>query len=143
MSMELGPQHHIVNHLPPLELDALANNPLDAMGDFSNPPSATAPSMVPDLSQVHTLPGLTHFQDTRAGHSQDYPDSTDIDFHGGHITLHLEPAISFGGYEHYDTQASALNPIHGLHPSQTNSQYGELGLSGAMVNCFSNKPWGS
>ncbi|KAF1955240.1 hypothetical protein CC80DRAFT_493178 [Byssothecium circinans] len=94
----------------PLDLDGLG---LETMtSDFSNPNSATAPSLSTDYLQSHSLPSLSH-------HSQDlgvvtqqtneYHDGVgnEFDFNGGHIQISacLEPAINLGAYESYSTHA--------------------------------------
>lgn len=101
-----------------LDLDALA---LEGMGssDFSNPNSASAPSLATDYSQTHSLPSLTHSQDTSGNaNPQSYPDANDFDFDGGHITISgcLEPAIHLGAsvYDSYNPNGNVNLGVNGL-----------------------------
>ena len=139
------------HHPPTLDLETLATIPLDSLNDFSNPTSATAPSLATDYSQTHSLPSLSHSQDTAAAHTQDYHDANDIDFHGGHINLHLpEPNLNFHGpYESYgSTHAppTSLN-LHSIttleHPSHhsADTTFGDLDFSAPLANCYPSKPW--
>lgn len=135
-SLDLSHQS-FAQHPPPLDIDSLGNMPVD----FSNPNSATAPSMATDYSQANSLPSLTHSQDTQAAHSQHYEDANDIDFNGGHITMHLGPAINFGSYDNYGTHVSSLNPISGLESAQPDHSFAELELGATMASCYPSRTW--
>ncbi|KAF2268297.1 hypothetical protein CC78DRAFT_19529 [Lojkania enalia] len=120
---------------------------LSTMGfeDFSNPNSATAPSMATDYSQPYSLPSLTDSHETDLLQHHEYHDLNDVDFAGGHINICLEPAINLGAYESFSTHAPSLaplNPISGLEQShgfeQPQSDY-DLGLGDTMTNCYSTK----
>jgi transcriptional enhancer factor len=161
-------QEHPQGLLPPpqlnIDLDALSHIPLDSLADFSNPGSVTA---LTDYSQPHSLPSLTHSQDTAitAGHTQDYADvgdvdANEIDFHGGHITMHLGPAMQFNSYDSYDSSSAFHNPLSadlqhleqqvaGVHQQQDTpfgtlddftSSVGDLGGS-CYADPNPSKPW--
>lgn len=154
-SLPLDLSHQpFAHHPPPLDLDTLSNMPMDVYNDFSNPNSATTHSMSTDYSQTHSLPSLTHSQDTQAAHSQDFQDPNEIDFNGGHITMHLGPPIDFGTYDNYGNGDGVnVTGLPGLETSQSEGPFGDLGLgmgmsggggigAGAtMANCYPSKPW--
>jgi transcriptional enhancer factor len=139
--------HQAFSHPPPLDLDSLAHIPPEDLNAFSNPTSATAPSMTTDYSQTHSLPSLTHLQD----HTHPFPDANDIDFIGGHINLHLEPAINFGEYEGYGAHSQDHALAHmssiagGLEQVNVHSEanaFGDLNVDGSLLaTCYPTKPW--
>lgn len=138
------PHQPFAHHPPQLDLDSLSAISIDALCDFSNPNSASTHNMVADYSHTQSLPRLVHSQDTHAAHAQDYQDPNDIDFTGGHINLHLGPAINFGTYDSYTTHTPALNtlnPIGSLEPTHPDTSFGDLGLGVAMTSCYPSKPW--
>lgn len=136
-------------HPPPLDLDALGLESISS--DFSNPNSATAPSLATDYSQAHS-------QDIPISQAHpEYPDTNDFDFNGGHITMSgcLEPAINLGAYDSYGSQHShdqVLNSIHSLHSitglehhdphahTHQNDNFTDLALGVSMENCYATKP---
>ncbi|KAH7138505.1 TEA/ATTS domain family-domain-containing protein [Dendryphion nanum] len=134
-----------VHHPPALDLDSLSHMGLDNLDDFSNPNSASAPSLSIDYSQTQSLASLTHSQDANGAHHQshDFLEPNDLDFHGGHINLRfLEPAINFGTYENYASMhpiAPPLSSIPGLDQGADTTF--DLGLGVNLTNCFSHKPW--
>ncbi|KAF2798947.1 hypothetical protein K505DRAFT_266604 [Melanomma pulvis-pyrius CBS 109.77] len=145
-SMALDFHHQpYAQHPPPLDLESLSVITIDGMNDFSNPNSATAPSMTTDYSHAQSLPSLSHSQEA-ISQSQHYHDANEFDFNGGHINIAgcLEPAINLGAYENYSTHASSLtplNPIAGLEHVHNENPFGDLGMSmGGAMNCYSTKP---
>ncbi|KAF2661889.1 hypothetical protein K491DRAFT_710317 [Lophiostoma macrostomum CBS 122681] len=139
--------HQFFAHPPPLDLDSLAQIAPEELNAFSNPTSATAPSMTTDYSQTHSLPSLTHLQD----HTNSFSDANDIDFTGGHINLHLEPAINFGDFEGYGTHSQDHGLSHmssiagGLEQANVRSEanaFGDLNVDGSLLaTCYPTKPW--
>ncbi|KAL1612183.1 hypothetical protein SLS60_000407 [Paraconiothyrium brasiliense] len=161
-TLPLDFSHPFGNTQPQIDLDAL-----DALAstDFSNSNSATAPSLTNDYSQTHSLPSLTHNQDTSgvSHQSGSYPDANDFDFDGGHITISgclapLEPAIHLGTYDsyapnvngmhHHSTTLPNLSSITGLESQHTlpENAFGDLSSlahmsTGGMPNgCYATKP---
>jgi transcriptional enhancer factor len=137
------PHQPFAHHPGQLDLEPLSAISIDDLNTFSNPNSATAPSMTTDYSQ-HSLPSLSHSQDTHPAHGQDFHDANDIDFNGGHITMHLEPAINFGSYDTYNPHTSSLTPIAGIAALEHvhESGFGDLsGLGVNLTNCYPHKPW--
>lgn len=147
------------NHTPQLDLDSLTA--LDGMHtDFSQPDSATAPSLATDYSQAHSLPSLSHSHDTgvSVNHSGDFGDANDFDFNGGHITIAgcLEPAINLGAYEPYNgalhpslhtqTTLPNLSSLTGLVDATTaglsDASFNDLGMGVSLgaANCYATKP---
>lgn len=131
-----------------LDLDTLA---LESMAsDFSNPNSATAPSLATDYSQKHSIHSLAHSHDTGATHAPDFHDANEFDFNGGHITISgcLEPTINMSAYDYSQTHPqnlSALSAIAGLEPdvhTHPDNSFSSLGLDvgGSMANCYATKP---
>jgi transcriptional enhancer factor len=130
------PIQPLSQHAPPLDLDALGFESISS--DFSNPNSASVPSLATDYSQAHP----------------EYPDTNDFDFNGGHITISgcLEPAINLGAYESYGSQHShdqALGSLHSLaglahHDPHThthqNDGFSDLGLDVSVATCYATKP---
>lgn len=134
------------NPPPPLDLDTLAMESIGA-ADFSVPNSATAPSLATDYSQAHSLPSLSHSQDTAVSHqSQPFHDPNDFDFNGGHITISgcLEPAINLGAYEAYShaQHPISLHAIAGLeHDPHADPSFSDLAMAVSMPpGCYATKP---
>ncbi|KAF2751186.1 hypothetical protein M011DRAFT_473694 [Sporormia fimetaria CBS 119925] len=135
--------------LSPLDLESLAHVPMEALNDFSNPASATAPSLATDYSQPQSLLSLAHSQDTHMDQTQDYQDANNIDFHGGSIAIQLGPPIDLDGFETYnDMHAASLHQLSALDPNgQAGSQgfghFNQLdgGMSVPMTNCYPVKQW--
>ncbi|KAF2638358.1 hypothetical protein P280DRAFT_551481 [Massarina eburnea CBS 473.64] len=154
-SLPLEFSQPFTHHPPPLDLDSLA---IEAMAsEFSNPNSASAPSLSTDYSQQsHSLPSLSHSQDLSVGtqHSQDYHDPVnDFDFNGGHVTISgcLEPAINLGNYEAYsDSQGfNALPSMVDLghagqhhHSDADAAAFNDLAALGVTMppHCYATKP---
>lgn len=131
-TLPLDFNHPFGNPQSQLDLDALALEGI-ASSDFSNPNSATAPSLATDYSQTHSLPSLTHSQDaTGVSQPQAYPDANDFDFDGGHITISgclapLEPSIHLGAYDAYNPNVNVnvnahVNP-HGHTHTHTHNMH--------------------
>ncbi|KAJ4357592.1 uncharacterized protein N0V89_002168 [Didymosphaeria variabile] len=161
-TLPLDFNHPFGNTQPQIDLDAL-----DALAstDFSNSNSATAPSLANDYSQTHSLPSLTHSQDTSGVPQQpgSYPDANDFDFDGGHITISgclapLEPAIHLGTYDsyapnvngmhHHNNTLPNLSSITGLESQHTlpENAFGDLAslahisTAGMPGGCYATKP---
>ena len=137
-------QQPFPQHAHQLDLESLSTIALEGLSDFSNPQSASAPSMTTDFS-TQSLPSLSHSQETAITHPQDYHDPNNIDFTGGHINLCLEPAINLTAYEHYDsTHANtmdALQSITGLEHSQHGNAFEDFSSLGVNMTPYAPKPW--
>ncbi|KAF2737179.1 hypothetical protein EJ04DRAFT_561822 [Polyplosphaeria fusca] len=143
-SLPLDFGHQSFGSQPPhLDLEALCGTALEGMNDFSNPDSATAPSMATDYSQTHSLPSLAHSQDTALSHHHEYQDANEIDFGSGHINLCLEPAINLGAYESQGTCASTgapLNPLASLEHTAHDNVFADFNIEDALASCYPTKP---
>ena len=138
------PHPAFTQHASQLDLDSLSAIALEGLSDFSNPQSASAPSMTTDFS-TQSLSSLSHSQDTALTHTQDYHDPNNIDFTGGHINLCLEPAINLTAYENYDTthatSIDALQSIAGLEHSHHDNTFGDFSGLGVNMTPYAPKPW--
>lgn len=143
LSLPLDFSHQSFSQHPhQLDLDSFSSFGVEGLSDFSNPQSASAPSMTTDFS-TQSLPSLSHSQDTGMAHSQDY-DPNSIDFTGGHINTCLEPAIDLGAYEGYaatnSTSMDALQSVDGLEHVHNSTEFDFSGL-GVSLMPYAPKPW--
>jgi transcriptional enhancer factor len=142
-TLPLDFSHQSFSHHPhQLDLDSFSGSLLEGISDFSNPQSASAPSMTTDFSN-HSLPSLSHSQDNGMAHSQEY-DPNNINFTGGHINICLEPAIDLAAYEGYastnPTSMDALQSIAGLEHVHNGAEFDFSGL-GVNLTPYAPKPW--